>query len=83
MRDKETGRSKGFAFLKYEDQRSTILAVDNFNGAKVTCTNGCTAGMMENIDLCKSSGRAQRSPRSSIAVNGSGPWLRTRNESLY
>jgi RNA-binding motif X-linked protein 2 len=34
-RDKETGKSKGFAFIAYEDQRSTILAVDNFNGAKV------------------------------------------------
>lgn len=31
-RDKETGKSKGFAFLCYEDQRSTVLAVDNFNG---------------------------------------------------
>lgn len=34
-RDKETGKSRGFAFLMYEDQRSTILAVDNLNGAKV------------------------------------------------
>ena len=34
-RDKETGNRKGFAFLMYEDQRSTILAVDNLNGAKV------------------------------------------------
>ncbi|KAF8622081.1 hypothetical protein AX15_007225 [Amanita polypyramis BW_CC] len=34
-RDKETGRPKGFAFLMYEDQRSTVLAVDNLNGAKV------------------------------------------------
>lgn len=34
-RDKETGAPKGFAFLLYEDQRSTILAVDNLNGAKV------------------------------------------------
>lgn len=32
-RDKFTGKSKGFAFLAYQDQRSTILAVDNFNGA--------------------------------------------------
>lgn len=36
VRDKTTGRSKGFAYLRYEDQRSTILAVDNFSGAKVT-----------------------------------------------
>lgn len=35
VRDKKTGKSKGFAFLKYEDQRSTILAVDNFTGSKV------------------------------------------------
>ncbi|XP_031487270.1 zinc finger CCCH domain-containing protein 25 [Nymphaea colorata] len=35
VRDKGTGKSKGFAFIAYEDQRSTILAVDNLNGAKV------------------------------------------------
>lgn len=27
VRDKATGKSKGFAFLAYEDQRSTVLAV--------------------------------------------------------
>merc|ERR1719217_1366914 len=32
IRDKTTGKSKGFAFVCYEDQRSTILAVDNMNG---------------------------------------------------
>ncbi|WCJ43776.1 RNA-binding motif protein X-linked 2 [Euphorbia peplus] len=35
VRDKATGKSKGFAFVAYEDQTSTILAVDNLNGAKV------------------------------------------------
>ncbi|CAI7648659.1 unnamed protein product [Penicillium manginii] len=35
VRDKETGKSRGFAFLKYEDQRSTDLAVDNMGGATV------------------------------------------------
>lgn len=35
IRDKETGKSKGFAFLKYEDQRSCDLAVDNLGGAEV------------------------------------------------
>ncbi|KIY52610.1 hypothetical protein FISHEDRAFT_22798, partial [Fistulina hepatica ATCC 64428] len=34
-RDKATGKPRGFAFLMYEDQRSTVLAVDNLNGAKV------------------------------------------------
>lgn len=35
IRDKGTGKSRGFAFLAYEDQRSTVLAVDNLNGANV------------------------------------------------
>lgn len=30
VRDKGTGKSKGFAFLAYEDQRSTVLAVGWF-----------------------------------------------------
>jgi RNA-binding motif X-linked protein 2 len=34
-RDKETQKVRGFAFLMYLDQRSTVLAVDNLNGAKV------------------------------------------------
>eukprot|EP00457_Paulinella_chromatophora_P010262 gb/GEZN01010357.1/.p1 GENE.gb/GEZN01010357.1/~~gb/GEZN01010357.1/.p1 ORF type:complete len:316 (-),score=61.74 gb/GEZN01010357.1/:203-1150(-) len=34
-RNKETGKSKGFCFLAYEDQRSSILAVDNMNGSKL------------------------------------------------
>ncbi|KOG98893.1 U2 snRNP complex subunit IST3 [Saccharomyces eubayanus] len=34
-RDENTGESQGFAYLKYEDQRSTILAVDNLNGVKI------------------------------------------------
>ncbi|XP_021715510.1 zinc finger CCCH domain-containing protein 42-like [Chenopodium quinoa] len=35
VRDKATGKSKGFAFVAYEDQRSTTLAVDNLNGAQI------------------------------------------------
>mmetsp|Transcript_80080 Transcript_80080/g.210308 ORF Transcript_80080/g.210308 Transcript_80080/m.210308 type:complete len:281 (-) Transcript_80080:74-916(-) len=32
VRDQATGKSKGFCFICYEDQRSTVLAVDNLNG---------------------------------------------------
>ncbi|EMR64739.1 hypothetical protein MGN70_012795 [Eutypa lata] len=35
-RDKESGKSKGFGWLKYEDQRSTDLAVDNLGGAEIS-----------------------------------------------
>jgi RNA-binding motif X-linked protein 2 len=35
VRNKTTGKSQGFAFLAYEDQRSTVLAVDNLSGATV------------------------------------------------
>ena len=35
IRERETGKSKGFGFLKYEDQRSCDLAVDNLGGAEV------------------------------------------------
>ncbi|KAI5646456.1 RNA recognition motif domain-containing protein [Phthorimaea operculella] len=35
VRDKATGKSRGFCFICYEDQRSTILAVDNLNSAKI------------------------------------------------
>jgi len=35
IRDHTSGKSKGFGFLCYEDQRSTILAVDNLNGYKL------------------------------------------------
>uniref|UniRef100_A0A452FY38 RNA-binding motif protein, X-linked 2 n=1 Tax=Capra hircus TaxID=9925 RepID=A0A452FY38_CAPHI len=35
VQDKKTGKFKGFCFLCYEDQRSTVLAVDSFNGIKI------------------------------------------------
>lgn len=44
IRDEKTGKSKGFAFLAYQDQRSTVLAVDNFNGIKVTSSLVFTQG---------------------------------------
>lgn len=38
IRDKKTGKQKGFGFICYEDQRSTVLAVDNLNAIKVRFT---------------------------------------------
>lgn len=35
VRDEQTGKSKGFCFVKFEDARSCVLAVDNFVGIKV------------------------------------------------
>jgi RNA-binding motif X-linked protein 2 len=35
VRDDLTGQSRGFCFIAYEDQRSTVLAVDNFNGVNL------------------------------------------------
>ena len=35
VRHEDTGKSRGFAFICYADQRSTVLAVDNLNGATV------------------------------------------------
>jgi RNA-binding motif X-linked protein 2 len=35
VRDKKTGKSRGYGFVCYENQKSTDLAVDNFNGAKI------------------------------------------------
>eukprot|EP00793_Prasinoderma_coloniale_P006336 PRCOL_00001166-RA len=45
-RDEETGKSKGFAHVAYDDQRSTVLAVDNLSGATV-------AGRVVNVDHVK------------------------------
>lgn len=35
IRDRDTGKSRGFGYLKYEDHRLCVLAVDNFNGIKI------------------------------------------------
>lgn len=35
LRDKESGDSKGTAIMSYEDPRSAILAVDNFNAVTI------------------------------------------------
>lgn len=35
VRDYETGASKGFGYIQYEDFKSCVMAVDNFNGIDV------------------------------------------------
>ena len=35
VREEDTGKSKGFCFLKYEDARSCVLAVDNMCGVNL------------------------------------------------
>ena len=45
VKDKDTGKSKGFCFICYEDQRSTTLAVDNLNGIKLV-------GRIIRVDHC-------------------------------
>ncbi|KAL3925885.1 MAG: hypothetical protein SGILL_000097 [Bacillariaceae sp.] len=35
VREEDTGKSRGFGFVKYEDARSCVLAVDNFVGTQV------------------------------------------------
>jgi len=35
VRDNVSGSSRGFGFVAFEDQRSSILAIDNLNGAKI------------------------------------------------
>jgi RNA recognition motif-containing protein len=51
VRDKSSGKPKGYGFLCYEDQRSTILAVDNLNGIKV-CNLGYRIPKSRNNYVC-------------------------------
>jgi RNA-binding motif protein, X-linked 2 len=52
QRDKSTGKSLGFCFIAYEDQRSTILAVDNFNGAEI-CGRAICVDHVKNYKIPK------------------------------
>jgi RNA recognition motif-containing protein len=44
VRDEATGKSRGFCFLKYEDARSCVLAVDNLTGSKVRANSVYSSG---------------------------------------
>lgn len=35
VKDHKTGQSKGFAYLRYHNYQSCVLAIDNFNGIKI------------------------------------------------
>ena len=61
VRDKDTGKSRGFAFLKYEDQRSTDLAVDNLGGATVM-------GRMLRVDHVRYKRREEEGTEDNIAA---------------
>ncbi|KAI0913436.1 hypothetical protein F4823DRAFT_40700 [Ustulina deusta] len=54
-RDKESGKSKGFGWLKYEDQRSCDLAVDNLGGAEI-------AGRLIRVDHARYKARDDEDP---------------------
>jgi hypothetical protein len=49
VRDEATGKSRGFCFLKYEDARSCVLAVDNLTGSKVRANSFYSSGKY-NVD---------------------------------
>eukprot|EP00980_Cylindrotheca_fusiformis_P007720 scaffold1638_cov120-Cylindrotheca_fusiformis.AAC.3 len=51
-REEDTGKSRGFAFVKYEDARSCILAVDNLVGVKL-CGRSLRVDHMEKYRLPK------------------------------
>lgn len=51
IRDKKTGKQKGFCFVCYEDQRSTNLAVDNLNGIKVCGISECLRKLHGNFEI--------------------------------
>jgi RNA recognition motif-containing protein len=55
LRDKETGMSRGTAIMAYEDPRSAVLAVDNFNavtllGRQISVDHAeCPSAQSENL----------------------------------
>lgn len=66
VKDKRTKKSKGFCFLAYEDQRSTVLAVDNLNGIKV-------AGRALRVDHVKQYRRPRDENGNEIIEKGCAP----------
>lgn len=73
VRDAESGKSKGFSFLKYEDWRSTILAVDNMNGA-ILLNRTLRVDHKENYEPPKS--REERKAEEAAITAGHAPEIR-------
>lgn len=71
-RDKETGKSRGFAFLAYEDQRSTVLAVDNLNGMKL---DGRIVRVEHVLDYRKKREEVRRRRLRQVRGHTTGDWL--------
>lgn len=57
LRHKDTGLSRGCAFLAYEDQRSTVLAVDNMN-AVLLCARPLTVNHHKQYRIPKGQAKA-------------------------
>jgi len=66
IRDKETGDPKGFAFIAFEDQRSTNLAVDNMNGALLL---NRTLNV-DHVDRYRKPKKSKRKPEKNEEVRG-------------
>ncbi|CAD0197443.1 unnamed protein product [Chrysodeixis includens] len=81
VRDKATGRSRGFSFVCYEDQRSTILAVDNLNGIKILGrtirVDHCEQYKVPNADMSKIDEET-----AAIRMEGCAPQLIPRTETV-
>ncbi|XP_026737369.1 RNA-binding motif protein, X-linked 2-like [Trichoplusia ni] len=81
VRDKATGRSRGFSFICYEDQRSTILAVDNLNGIKILGrtirVDHCEQYNAPNADMSKVD-----EVTAAIRMEGCAPQLIPRTETV-
>eukprot|EP00731_Ephydatia_muelleri_P030039 Em0021g562a len=74
VRNKKTGKGKGFCFIGYEDQRSTILAVDNLNGIKL-------CGRTLRVDHVKEYRRPKDEQGNDIVEKGCAPRTPTQSPS--
>ena len=62
------GKSRGFAFLAYEDQRSTVLAVDNLSGGRVA-GRIISVNHVDNYKVKRAEARPRGAPASPVLVS--------------